>query len=48
MTERSSMSNNHKKEYVKPEITGVKMLAQANLLQGSCVGDGCAHGEWKD
>lgn len=42
------MNNDQKKEYVRPEITGVKMLLQTNLLQGSCVGEGCAHGEWKD
>ncbi len=42
------MDNDQKKEYVKPEITGITTLLQTNLLQGSCVGDGCARGEWID
>jgi hypothetical protein len=41
------MDNDQKKEYVKPEITGITTLLQTNLLQGSC-GDRCAYGEWID
>ncbi len=42
------MNNEQKKEYVKPELTVVKTVHKVILLGGSCVGEGCAHGEWKD
>ena len=42
------MNNEQKKEYVKPEQRTVKTVHEVILLQGSCVGKGCAHGEWKD
>lgn len=42
------MNNEQKKEYSKPEITIIEMGHEANLLQGSCVGEGCTNGEWID
>ena len=42
------MNNKRKKEYFKPEIIGVKTVVQKKLLLSSCVGEGCAVGEWKN